>query len=177
MERDRNARARAARSYAPAVMAALVALATCLAPGASAGSGKAPPAAPTETKPAAGSRAALEKVVADYVGLYARPSLDRWKTLFHPSLVVAYPMEDGTIRVRGLDEFFRAQKDYFETGRKIGERLENVRIDEGWRVARVSADFVFVDEGQESRGRLGLHLVETKDGWKITAIVFSYDRA
>jgi hypothetical protein len=159
------------------VTAALAAFAICLAPGAAAGSGQASPAAPPGTQPAAGPRAALEKVVADYVGLYARPSLDRWKTLFHPSLVVAHPTEDGTIRARGLDEFFKAQKDYFDTGRKISERLENVRIEEGRKIARVGADFVFVDEGQESRGRLGLHLVETKDGWKITAIVFSYDRA
>ncbi len=86
-------------------------------------------------------------------------------------------MEDGTIRARGLDEFWKAQKDYFETGRKISERLENVLIDEGWKMARVSADFVFVDEGQESRGKLGLHLVETEDGWKITSVVFSYNPA
>ncbi len=120
---------------------------------------------------------ALEKIVAEYVGLYALASLDRWKTLFHPSLVVVYPMEDGTVRARGLEEFFKAQKDYFGTGRRISESLENVRIDEGWRMARVSADFVFVDEGQKSRGKLGLHLVETKEGWKITAIVFSYGPA
>jgi len=55
----------------------------------------------------------------------------------------------------------------------VSERLENVRIDEGSRSARVSADFVFVDQGQESRGKLGLHLVETRDGWKITAVAFS----
>ena len=44
-------------------------------------------------------------------------------------------------------------------------------------MARVSADFVFVDEGKEHRGRLGLHLVETRDGWQIAAIIFSYDQA
>lgn len=159
MKRELNApQVRAARWCAPVVMAALAVGVQGLVTAA-------PP------------RPALEKIVADYVGLYARPSLDRWRTLFHPSLVVAYPMEDGTIRARGLDEFWKAQKDYFETGRKISERLENVRIDEGWRMARVSADFVFVDEGQESRGKLGLHLVETKDGWKITSVVFSYDPA
>jgi SnoaL-like protein len=124
----------------------------------------------------AGSRAAIEKVVADYVGLYAAPTLDRWKSLFHPRLTVVFPAEDGTIRVRSLEEFFAAQKDYFATGRKIGERLENVRIDVGRRIARVSADFVFVDEGEESRGRLGLHLAEGKDGWRIVAIIFSYDQ-
>lgn len=121
------------------------------------------------------SRAVLERAVADYTGLYTRTTLERWKTLFHDSLVVVYPMEDGGVRVRNLQEFYKAQKDYFETGRKVSERLENVRIDEGWRMARVNADFVFVDEGKESRGKLGLHLVETGGGWKITAIIFSYD--
>jgi len=134
------------------------------------------PAARADEKGPSASRAAVERVVADYTGLYAKPTLDRWRTLFHESLVVAYPTEEGGIRARGLDEFFKAQKDYFETGRRVSERLENVRIDEGWRIARVSADFVFVDEGQESRGRLGLHLVETGNGWQITAVVFSYDR-
>jgi len=128
-----------------------------------------------DSKGASPSRAALERTVADYTGLYAKSTLDRWKTLFHDSLVVVYPMEDGGARARNLQEFFKAQKDYFETGRRVSERLENVRIEEGWRIARVSADFVFVDEGQESRGKLGLHLIETGGGWKITAIIFSYD--
>lgn len=157
--------------------AALAAFALCLAPAPITWGGKASFAGSSETRPAGGQRAAIEKAVADYVGLYARPSLERWKSLFHPSLVVAHPAENGTIRTRGLEEFFKAQKDYFETGRKISERLENIRIEAGRRIARVSADFVFVDEGQESRGTLGLHLIDTNDGWKITAIVFSYDQA
>ena len=130
----------------------------------------------TEPKAPAAASAAVERVVADYVGLYSRPTLDRWKTLFDEALVVAYPLEDGGIRTRGLEEFFKAQKDYFETGRRVSERLENVRIEQGWRIARVSADFVFADEGKERRGKLGLHLVESGGAWKITAIVFSYDR-
>lgn len=128
-----------------------------------------------ESKAPSPSRAALERTMADYTGLYAKTTLERWKTLFHDSLVVVYPTEDGGIRAGNLQEFYKAQKDYFETGRKGSERLENVRFEEGWRIARVSADFVFVDEGQESRGKLGLHLIETGSGWKITAIIFSYD--
>jgi hypothetical protein len=126
-------------------------------------------------KAASPRRAAIERVVADYVGLYAGPTLERWKALFHPALSVASPQDDGTIKVRTLEEFYGRQKDYFATGRRISERLENVRIDEGRRIARVSADFVFVDEGEESRGKLGLHLAEGNDGWKVVAIVFSYD--
>ena len=122
--------------------------------------------------PAAGS---VEKLIEDYIALYARPTLDRWKKLFHPALVVADPRPDGTVRTRGLEEFFKTQKDRFDTGRAIGERLENVRIDRGTRMARVTADFIFSDDGKEARGKIGLHLVQTQDGWLITAIVFSYD--
>ena len=76
---------------------------------------------------------------------------------------------------RTLDEFVTRQKNYFATGRKITERLENVRIDMGRRIARVSADFIFIDEGDERPGKLGLHLAEGQDGWKIVAVLFAYD--
>ena len=122
-------------------------------------------------------RDAVDRLVADYVGLYAGPTLERWRTLFHPAVVVAFPADDGTITTRGLDEFVERQRAYFASGRKIGERLENVRVDMGRRIARVSADFVFVDEGEERSGKLGLHLAEGQGGWKIVAVLFAYDAA
>ena len=135
-------------------------------------------ATPAATEAATTSqRAAIDRLVADYVGLYAGPTLGRWKTLFHPALCVASPQDDGSIKVRSLEEFYERQRSYFATGRKIGERLENVMINEGRRIARVTADFVFIDEGVESRGRLGLHLAQGNDGWKVVAILFSYDEA
>jgi hypothetical protein len=129
--------------------------------------------------PAAGAgaeRAAVDRLVSDYIGLYAGPTLERWRELFHPALVVAFPAEDGAIITRGLDEFVERQRNYFATGRRISERLENVRVDMGRRIARVSADFVFVDEGEERPGKLGLHLAEGRDGWKIVAVLFAYDK-
>jgi len=119
---------------------------------------------------------ALRAVVADYVGLYRADTLERWKELFHPGLTVADPRPDGTVRVRGLEEFYAVQKSGFAAGRIGGERLENVRIEAGRRIARVTADFIFTGEGTDSRGKLGLHLVQDGAGWKIAAIVFSYDR-
>ena len=82
----------------------------------------------------------------------------------------------ASIRTRTLDEFVTRQQNYFATGRRISERLENVRVDLGRRIARVSADFIFMDEGVERPGKLGLHLADGKDGWKIVAVLFSYDR-
>ena len=120
-------------------------------------------------------RAAVDRLVADYIGLYAGRTLERWSRLFHPAVVVAFPGDDGAIVTRTLDEFVKRQRDYFATGRRISERLENVRVDMGRRIARVSANFVFVDEGEERPGKLGLHLAEGKDGWKIVAVLFAYD--
>lgn len=117
----------------------------------------------------------VQLVIDDYIGLYTGPTLDRWQTLFHPAVVVAFPGDDGVIVTRNLAEFVTRQKNYFATGRKISERLENVRIDMGRRVARVTADFIFIDEGEERPGKLGLHLAEGRDGWKIVAVLFAYD--
>lgn len=130
-----------------------------------------------QSEPPAEPPAAVTKVIHDYIALYTRATLEEWKTLFHPALSVAHPADDGSIRVRNLEEFFAAQKGYFDSGRAISERLENVRIEPGRRIARVTADFVFVDEGEERRGTLGLHLAEGQSGWKIVAILFSYDQA
>src|SRR5262245_44985122 len=107
-------------------------------------------AAVASTDPA---RMAVDRLVADYIGLYAAPTLDRWKMLFHPAVVVAFPDDDGSIRTRTLDEFVTRQQNYFATGRRISERLENVRVDMGRRIARVSADFIFLDEGEERPGK------------------------
>jgi hypothetical protein len=120
-------------------------------------------------------RAAVDRLVADYIGLYTGPTLEQWRTLFHPAVVVAFPDDDGSIRTRTLDEFVARQESYFATGRKISERLEDVRIDMGRRIARVSADFIFLDEGEERRGKLGLHLAEGREGWRIVAVLFAYD--
>jgi hypothetical protein len=122
-----------------------------------------------------GDRAAVDRIVADYIGLYSGPTLEPWSQLFHPAVVVAFPGDDGAIVTRTRAEFVLRQKNYFATGRKISERLENLRVDMGRRIARVSADFVFVDEGEERPGKLGLHLAEGEDGWKIVAVLFAYD--
>jgi SnoaL-like protein len=121
------------------------------------------------------SKEALQKVIKDYIGLYRADSLDQWKLLFHPSVTVVFPADDGSVNVRNLEEFFQRQKNFFATRKSVSERLENMQIFEGRRIARVTADFIFIDEGVEKSGKLGLHLVEGTEGWKIVAVLFSYN--
>ncbi|HEX9427323.1 MAG TPA: nuclear transport factor 2 family protein [Candidatus Polarisedimenticolia bacterium] len=171
---------RPSRRFLPTLMfcAAAVAPGSAGAVAIPVGAVPAPVAAAPAAKPPASApddRAAVDKLVADYIGLYTRGTIDRWKELFHPALTVVSPGDDGSIRVRNLDTFFKAQKDRFETGRPVSERLENIRIEPGFRIARVSAEFIFTDDGVSSRGTLGLHLARANDGWKIVAILFSYN--
>jgi hypothetical protein len=119
----------------------------------------------------------VRRLLEEYVGLYRADRLSDWKKLLHERVSVADPRPDGTVRFRGLEEFFTTQEGFFASGRRIGERLEEVRVEEGRRIARVSARFVFVDEGEERPGRLGLHVIEEGGTWRIVAIVFSYERA
>ena len=125
--------------------------------------------------PPAVERQEVERVVRDYVGLYTARTLQQWKSLFHPDLRVAHPAEDGTIRVRKLEEFFASQAEGFKEDPTMHEVLENIHVDMARRMARVSADYVFTSAGKPSRGKLGIHIVKGREGWKIVGIVFSYD--
>jgi len=120
-------------------------------------------------------RAEVDKVVRNYVDLYTAKTLDQWKALFHSDLRVSHPSEDGTIRVRNLEQFFTSQKQGFTEDPKMHEVLENVEVFMARRMARVNAGYVFTSEGKSSRGKLGLHLIRGAQGWKIVGIVFSYD--
>ena len=117
----------------------------------------------------------LARILADYTRLYTRETLPEWRTLFHSAASIANLGSDGAINVRTLDTFYSAQENYFATGRRINERLKDVAIAPGKNMARVTADFVFRDEGEERRGKLGIHLLRQGQGWKIVGIVFSYD--
>lgn len=119
--------------------------------------------------------AALRQLVADYVGLYRRDTLARWRELFLPSFSVASTNPDGTARLRTLDEFYAAQERYLASGRPISETLENVMIERRGRLASVWADFVLSDAGEHSRGRLVLLLIEQRGAWRIHSLMFSYD--
>jgi hypothetical protein len=117
----------------------------------------------------------LNRVVADYVGLYRRETLDAWRELFLPGFTAASTRPDGSVLVRNLDEFYAAQKRYLDSGRAIRELLENTRTERHGRLASVWSDFVLTDEGETSRGRLALTLVEEKGRFRIHSLMFSYE--
>jgi hypothetical protein len=127
--------------------------------------------------PQSDADAELKRVVADYVGLYRRDALPRWRTLFLPSFTVASTNADGSVRLRNLDEFYAAQERYLASGRAIDEKLENVVVERKGRLASVWADFVLTEEGERSRGKLCLSLVEEKGRWRIQSLIFAYDDA
>jgi hypothetical protein len=116
----------------------------------------------------------LSRVVADYVGLYRRDTLARWRELFLPSFTVASTNADGSVNLRTLEEFYQAQQRYLESGRPIEEKLENLRVHRQGRLASVWADFVLTDSGEERRGRLVLLLIEDRGGFRIHSLMFSY---
>jgi len=116
-----------------------------------------------------------QKFLQSYISLYRADTLEQWKALFHPQATIMFPADDGSINVRNVEEFYQRQKNFFAQKKSVSERLENVEISEGRKISRVNADFVFMSDGVEKRGKLGLHLIQTNEGWKIAGLVFSYD--
>lgn len=159
-----------------------VALALIAVPAVAAGPARA--AAPAPTGLAVSAPVAAEdvldrelgRVVADYVGLYRREALSEWRKLFLPGFAAGSARPEGKIQLRTLEEFYEAQRKYLETGRAIKETLENVRLDRQGRLASAWADFVLEDEGERSRGRLVLTLLESEGTFKIHSLLFEYDR-
>jgi hypothetical protein len=131
---------------------------------------------PAQSRKAQSSEADIDRVVADYTKLYNAKDLEQWRRLFHPDVRISSPDANGDILVRNLKQFYAAQKKGFETDPKMREELQSIAVERGNRIAQVAADFVFVSGGKRSRGQLGLHLVEGKGSWKITSVVYAYDR-
>lgn len=117
--------------------------------------------------------AAVKRLVDDYIGLYRKDTLERWKMLFLPGFTASFTNADGTVTTRNLDAFYESQRSGFAAG-EMSETLDNVRIQRVGRLAQVSADFRFTSRGSTRPGRLMLLMIEEKGEMKIAALVFSY---
>ena len=118
--------------------------------------------------------ASVRRVVDDYVGLYRKETLPRWKALFTSGFTATYTNEDGSVTTRTLDDFYERQRSGFERGEML-ETLHNVRVQRAGRLAQAFADFRFSSGGSAPRpGQLMLLLIEERGQFKIAALAFTY---
>src|SRR6185295_19510965 len=105
----------------------------------------------------------------DYLGLYRKDTLERWKTLFLPGFTASYTNADGTVTTRNLDAFYESQRSGFAAG-EMSETLQNVHIQRVGHLAQASADFTFTSRGSARSGRLALLMIEENGQFKIAAL-------
>jgi hypothetical protein len=129
--------------------------------------------APMNAQRPPGDDPAVQRVLDDYIGLYRKDALERWKTLFLPGFVASYTNDDGSVTSRSLDEFYERQVTAFAAG-PVSETLHNVRIQRVGRLAHVFAEFRFTGRGSTRPGQLMLLMIEEKGGFKISALTFTY---
>jgi hypothetical protein len=118
----------------------------------------------------------LEQLVTDYTRLYTRETFAEWRALFLPTFTSTSTTAEGGTSARSLEAFLGAQERGFQSARRMGERLERVRIDRRGRIAMVAADFEYWNDDNTSRGTLVLSAVHTQDGWRFQSLLFSYHK-
>ena len=116
----------------------------------------------------------IDALLHDYIGFYARDSLDSWRRLFHPAFVAAFTNDDGTTSSKTLDEFVARQRDFFATGRPIREELQDVKVEREGKLASARAAFTLHDGPAEKHGRLMMLLIRDRDRFLIQSLVFTY---
>ena len=117
--------------------------------------------------------AAVRRLLDDYIGLYRRDTLDRWRMLFVPGFTATYTNDEGGVTTRNLNEFYERQRAAFAAG-EVSETLHNVRIHRDGQLAQVSADFRFTARGTTRPGKLMLLMIVDKGELRIAALAFTY---
>jgi hypothetical protein len=117
--------------------------------------------------------ASVQHILDDYIGLYRKDTLEKWKQLFLPDFTASYTNDDGTVTTRNLDEFYERQRSAFATG-PVSETLHNVKVQRVGRLAHVFADFTFTGRGSTRPGQLMLLMIESRGQFKIAALTFTY---
>jgi hypothetical protein len=116
----------------------------------------------------------ISALLEDYLGLYARDTLPRWRELFLPGFTATSANADGSTTTRSLDEFYERQRGLFASGKPVSETLANTEIRCMGPLASVRADFVWTDGDIARPGRLMMLLVAERGKLKIQALTFSY---
>ena len=113
-------------------------------------------------------------LLEQFIGLYGRDTLDRWRTLFLPGFVAAATNEDGSVTTWNLDQFYERQQALFASGKPIREVLQNTETKLDGRLAFVRSDFVWTDGEVKRPGRLMMLIAAEHGELKIQALSFSY---
>ncbi len=116
----------------------------------------------------------VSRLLDDYIGLYTRETLERWRDLLLPGFTATSTNDDGSLTTRNRDEFYERQRALFATGKPVREVLENTKIDRNGNLAYVGSDFVWSDGETRRRGRLMLLLMLYRREFRIQALTFSY---
>ncbi len=116
----------------------------------------------------------VSRLLSDYIGLYKRDSLERWRDLLLSGFIATSTNDDGSVTTRSREEFYERQRALFATGKPVSEVLENTQVTRTGNLASVSSDFVWTDGESSRRGRLMLLLILDRGVFRIQALTFSY---
>jgi hypothetical protein len=118
--------------------------------------------------------AEVAAVLASYIDLYTRETLEQWRALFLPGFTATATNEDGTVTTYDAQAFHGRQQALFASGKPVRETLGNTRVVRTGKLAFVGSDFTWTDGEARRDGRLMLLLVSERGRLRIQALTFSY---
>jgi hypothetical protein len=116
----------------------------------------------------------VDELLEDFIGLYARATLPRWRGLFLPSFTAAATNEDGSVTTWTLDQFYERQRQLFAGGKPVSEVLHDTETHRNGDLACVRSDYVWTDGEAKRPGRLMMLIVADRGELKIQSLTFSY---
>ena len=116
----------------------------------------------------------VNELLENFIGLYARDTLPRWRGLFMPGFTAAATNEDGAVTTWTLDEFYERQRQLFASGKPVSEILQNAETHRNGDLACVRSDYVWTDGEAKRPGRLMMLIIAERGELKIQSLTFSY---
>jgi hypothetical protein len=116
----------------------------------------------------------IAALLEDFIGLYKRDTLARWRGLFLPGFIATATNEDGSVSTWSLDQFYERQHKLFATGKPVSEVLHNTETRQDGALALARSEFVWTDGEVKRPGRLMLLAIAERGELKIQSLSFSY---
>jgi hypothetical protein len=116
----------------------------------------------------------VSELLDQFIGLYARDTLPRWRGLFLPSFTASATNADGSVTTWTLDEFYERQRQLFASGKPVSEVLRDTETQCTGDLACVRSGYVWTDGEATRPGRLMMLLIAERGELKIQSLTFSY---